>query len=280
MENLKNLKEWFVALGWSNQAVVVIVFIFLIFGAREIIKRKKSAGGGVATGGGEKIPSAKKIWKWFGIMLSIYGIFLLGSWVYSLTLRFLPTPEEKIFRELSKNLAEVELQPEKEKLANLNAKVKGGASLTEEEKRTAIDATKKIEKVREDYSKGKLVALVVVATAPKPTPTTWDWTFEWEATPEQMRRNENQEKGLINDARVIFRDEKVLKFNYKRPSGKLVELTLSRNDSVKEFYQGKVSQSDLYLRVWLVPDEKGGFRGTSDNGPNTTQMEVFLKRKL
>lgn len=216
-----------------------------------------------------------KPWKLVGWGLALgagYGIYLI-------VINNLPTTEEKIFKELSKNLAEVELRPEKDRLATLNAKVKGGDSLTEEEKKTAMDATKKIGKVRKDYSKGKLVAPVVATTTPKPTPIVWDWTFEWEATPEQLRRNKNQEKGLINDARVIFRDEKVLKFNYKRPSGKLVELTLSRNNS-KDFYQGKVSQSDLYLRVWLVPDEKGNFKGTSDNGPSTTQMEVLLKKKL
>lgn len=220
-----------------------------------------------------------KPWRLVGWLLALgagYGIYLI-------VISNLPTPEEKNFSELSKNLAEVELQPEKDKLSKLNAKVKGGETLTEEEKRTAMNATKKIGKVRKNYSKGKLVA----PPPPKPTADVepvevWDWTFEWEATPDQVRRNENQEKGLINEARIIFRDEKVLKFNYKRPSGKLVELTLSRNGSVKEFYQGKVSQSDLYLRVWLIPDDKhpGNFIGTADNGPNSMQMEIFLKKKL
>lgn len=277
MENLKNLKEWFITLGWSNQTVIIIVFIFLIFGIREIVKKIKKSSNGENSKREGASSSTKTKWKLFSwsrlvLVAIVYGIYLI-------VVNNLPTPEEKIFSELAKNLAEVELQPEKDKLATLNAKVKGGDGLTEEEKKAAMDATKKIGKVRKNYSKGKLVA-PVVATVPKPTPSVvWDWTFEWEATPEQLRRNSNQEKGLINDARVIFRDEKVLKFNYKRPSGKLVELTLSRNES-KDFYQGKVSQSDLYLRVWLVPDEKVNFRGTADNGPNTTQMEVFLRKKL
>jgi len=219
----------------------------------------------------------KKPWKVIGLGLA----FGTGYGIYLVVINNMPTPEEKTFSELSKNLAEVELQPEKNKLATLNAKVKEGGSLTDEEKRVAMNATKKIGQVRKDYSEGKLVA-PTPQKPPSPAVEVWEWTFEWEATPEQVRHNKSQQKGLINDAMLIFRDEKVLKFNYKRPSGKLVKLTLSRKDPAKEFYQGKVQQSDLYLRVWLIEDNKHpeNFRGTADNGPNSTQMEVFLKKKL
>lgn len=261
--------EW-----WLLGSSVLVGLIFLVI----ILAIKKSQA--QTNTGAWKTPfvflwdNLSKPWKLIGWGLALgagYGIYLI-------VISNLPTPEEKMFSELSKNLAEVELQPEKDKLANLNAKVKGGASLTEEEKRVATEATKKIGKVRKDYSEGKLVE---EPPAPIKTsaPVVWDWTFEWEATPEQLQRNKKQEKGLINPARVVSLDAKVLKFNYKRPSGKLVELTLSRNDSVKEFYQGKVSQPDLYLRVWLLPDGED-FRGYADNGPNTTKMEVFLKKKL
>lgn len=86
--------------------------------------------------------------------------------------------------------------------------------------------------------------------------------------------------GRINDAKIISYTPKVLKFEYKRPSGKIVNLTLDRDNPETESYFGRVAQSDLYLRVWLMPDEKGNFKGRFDNGPGKISMEVFLKRKL
>ena len=113
----------------------------------------------------------------------------------------------------------------------------------------------------------------------KPKEEVWDWTFEWEATAEQMASGKQKTVGLINDAQILSRNEKVLKFKYKRPSGKIVNLTLDRDNPETEFYFGRVTQSDLYLRVWLLPDEKGNFKGQFDNGPGKTAIDVFLKKK-
>src|SRR3989339_768375 len=72
----------------------------------------------------------------------------------------------------------------------------------------------------------------------KPKEEVWDWTFEWEATAEQLASGRQKTVGLINDAVLTATPtDKVLKFKYKRPSGKLVELTLSRSD-VGKFYRG------------------------------------------
>lgn len=126
----------------------------------------------------------------------------------------------------------------------------------------------------------KKVTSSLLKLAPaKPKEEVWDWTFEWEATAKQLASGRQKITGRINDAQVISLNANVLKFIYKRPSGKIVSLTLDRSDP-KEFYFGRVAQSNLYLRVWLLPDEKGNFNGRFDNGPGKISMEVFLKKKL
>ena len=112
----------------------------------------------------------------------------------------------------------------------------------------------------------------------KPKEEVWDWVFEWEATAKQLASGEQKVVGRINDAQIISYNERVLKFRYKRPSGKIVDITLDRH-SPEEFYFGSVAQSDLYLRVWLLPDERGNFKGRFDNGHGKTTMEVFLKKR-
>ena len=203
------------------------------------------------------------------IIIAIYGISFLSS------------PEKLAFKELSRDLAELELQPEKNKLALFNEKVKKGGKLTETEKNEAMSANKKIETVRKNYSDGKLVPPPKQVSA-KPEEEVWDCIFEWEAAPEQLASGRQKIVGIINNARINSCDAKVLKFTYKRPSGKIVNMALNRNDPQKEHYFGRVAQKDLYLRVWLNSDseEPGNFKGQADNGPNTISMEVFLKKKL
>lgn len=128
----------------------------------------------------------------------------------------------------------------------------------------------------------KKVTSSLLKLAPaKPKEEVWDWTFEWEATAKQMASGRQKIPGIINDTCLISCNANVLKFRYERPSGKLVDLTLDRS-SQDEYYFGRVAQSDLYLRVWLLPNPKepGNFKGTADNGPNTISMEIFLKKKL
>lgn len=214
------------------------------------------------------------------IMWTILGAICWGGYLFVCYLW--PTPERLAFKELSKNLAEIELKPEKDKLAVFNEKVKNGERLTEAEKREAMEADKKIEKVRKDYSDGKLVPPPPKPASVKPKEEVWDWTFEWEATSEQLASGRQKIPELINDTQFVFCDDKVLKFKYKRPSGKIVNMTLDRNKPETEHYFGRVAQSDLYLRVWLIPnpEEPGNFKGTADNGPNTISVDIFLKKKL
>ena len=137
--------------------------------------------------------------------------------------------------------------------------------------------TKQAEKINDVYE-----AKPVKQVSAKPEEEVWDWIFEWEATPEQLASGRQKIVGIINNARINSCDAKVLKFTYKRPGGKIVNMALNRNDPQKEHYFGRVAQKDLYLRVWLNGDseEPGNFKGQADNGPNTISMEVFLKKKL
>lgn len=217
----------------------------------------------------------KKLIMWAMIGALCYGGYLFACYLW-------PTLEHRTFKKLSKNLAEIELKPEKEKLVALDKKVESGEKLTETEKREAMEADKKIEKVRKDYSDGKLISPSPKSASAKPKEEIWDWTFEWEATADQMASGRQKIPGLINDTQFVSCNDKVLKFKYKRPSGKIVNMTLDRKKPETEHYFGRVSQSDLYLRVWLIPnsEEPGNFKGVADNGPNTISMEVFLKKKL
>lgn len=132
---------------------------------------------------------------------------------------------------------------------------------------------------------GEKTTKTVKCTPPKPSSVkpkeeVWDWTFEWEATAEQLASGKQKTIGLINDAQIISCNDNVLKFRYKRPSGKIVNLTLNRDNPETEYYFGRASQGGLYIRVWLRLDEKKNFHGQFDNGPGKTSMEVFLIKKL
>ena len=270
METLKYPINWFTTTNLSNQAVVVIAILVLaylmVYGFMKIkpLIPKIGAGG---------------IWKLFLSIISVAIIFLICYEFYLLYINYYrSTPEQLTFKESSKNLAELELEPEKAILKYFGEKIDKKEMPTENEKRAAMEAEEKIRMVRKEYSEGKLAPPLQKIPA-KPKEDIWDCIFEWEATAEQMASGKQKTVGLINEAVLTATPtDKVLKFKYKRPSGKLVELTLSRSD-VGKFYRGKVSQEDLYLRVWLLPDDQN-FKGHADNGPGTTSMEVFLKKKL
>ena len=228
----------------------------------------------------------KKLITWGLLVAVVYGFYLLYAYCR-------PTPEQLTFRGLAKNLAELELKPDKDKLASLDEKVKEGKTLTVEEKRAAMMAEEKIRMVRKEYSKGNLVA------PPKPSPSppetasmpkppkgevkeeVWDWVFEWEASEQQMASGQ-MVRGRVNEAQLLSLscDALVLKFRYKRQqNGEIINLTLTRKNR-NEPYFGRVAQKNLYLRVWLMPNPKepGNFKGQFDNGPGTISLDVFLRK--
>jgi len=100
-------------------------------------------------------------WKFFLKLLSTTAVVGLGYLIFLAVMHFWPTPptpEQLTFKEMSRNLAENELRPEKNILKTLNDKVSKGELLTEKEKREVMMAEEKIKSVRKEYSKGKLVA--------------------------------------------------------------------------------------------------------------------------
>ena len=92
----------------------------------------------------------KKISTW----IIIIGILIIAI-VYGIS--FLSLSEKLAFKELSRGQAELELQPEKDRLKSFADKVNNGEMLTEKEKRQAMKDSETIETVRKDYSKGELV---------------------------------------------------------------------------------------------------------------------------
>lgn len=213
--------------------------------------------------------SGKKIF-WFAFTGGVcWGIYLFIC-------LFLPTPEQKVFKELSKNLAEIELKPEKDKLATFNERIKKGEILTKAEKREAMEADKKIEKVRRDYSNGKLVS-----APPKPVttkPKTEVWIFRWKATDGLMNENHHQKPSseyVANDVKCSEKELSFVCFKGKRQKDKIV---LTRNDQ-NENYMGYLfnKAKKKYTPIWLFP-ENDGFKGYifANNGP---KILATLKRQ-
>ena len=166
----------------------------------------------------------------------------------------------------------------KNKLSDIREKIRKferAKNLSTDDIKRLNDLTRQAEKINDVYK-----ARPTEIASAKPKEEVWDWTFEWEAAAEHLASDRQKIVGRINDAQIISRNDNVLKFRYKRPSGKIVNLALDRDDPKTEFYFGRASQNDLYIRVWLLPDEKGNFKGQFDNGPGKVSAEVFLKKKL
>lgn len=213
-----------------------------------------------------------KPWKLIGCGLALgvfYGIYLIVA-------NNMPPPEEKTFTELSKNLAEVELQPEKDILSTLNAKVKGGKSLTEEEKRTAMEATKKIGKVRKDYSEGELVA-------PRSTENhsveKTEWRMVFLSLDKIMKREKNQQN--LFDLKVLSllesADKKNLKISYTSTTGekKAVELVREKED---EYYRGWFENTHPdkkrdNIKFYLLEDKAPWYEST--DGVTGKKSKIF-----
>jgi len=98
-------------------------------------------------------------WKIFGKLLSTTAVVGLGYLIFLAVMHFWPappTPEQLTFKESSKNLAELELEPEKAILKYFGEKIDKKEMPTENEKRAAMEAEEKIKSVRKEYSEGKL----------------------------------------------------------------------------------------------------------------------------
>ena len=202
-------------------------------------------------------------YKKLSVWLVIIGVLIIVI-VYGLS--FLSEPEQLAFRELAKNLAEIELKPEKDTLEALNKKVNEGKTLTEKEKREAMAAEEKIRSVRKEYSEGKL------APPPKPAfakPKT-KWVARLSANRRQIEEAANMhlnqaanDKIEVDAISPFIRTETKIKFSYKK-RGKLHEVVLTRDNPADEYYYGIVDLSDnTQLEMWLEEDGLEKYKGNA-----------------
>lgn len=269
-------------IGVIIMAIIVVIVIFLILWLQSKSKKSgtKTVGTTTTTTG-----SKNKTWNWKKRSIYIWLLilqFIVLDFIYpggrfeSKTLFWFIATQNSDKYVAIKKINDILERDEKKKISSIQGEVK---KIEDKAELTPDDKVELGELAKKALNIGKATPQKQVVIA-KPKEEVWDWTFEWEATAEQMRKNPQQQRGLINEAMLTnIPTDTVLKFKYKRPSGKLVEMTLSRKNTIKEYYFGRVSQEDLYLRVWLLPDGQN-FKGNADNGPGTTSMEVFLKKKL
>src|SRR3990167_4472304 len=234
MEILKHPINWFTTTSLSNQAVVVIVILALAYlMVCGFMKIKKPSVPKIGAG---------SIWKLFLSIISVAIIFLICYGFYLLYIYYRPTPEQLAYKESSKNLAELELEPEKAILKNFGEKIDKKEMPTEKEKREAMAAEEKIRSVRKEYSEGKL------APPPKPAfakPKT-KWIARLSASRRQIEEVANMhlnqaanDKIEVDAISPFIRTKTKIKFNYKK-RGKLHEVILTRDNPDDEYYYGIV----------------------------------------
>ncbi len=278
---LKHPINWFISAGLSDKAFASIICIFLMF---LIIKygfmQMKLPGFKISIG---------SPWKIFGKLFSLVAIFGICYGIYLLATYCRPTPERLAFKKLSRNLAEIELKPEKATLKSLNEKVKEGKTLTEKEKREAMEADKTIESKRKNYSQGKLVS----PQKPAPVPV-YKWIFGFKADPEDII---NAKKKKVNQ--ICYRENDVLnkpnfdnneiRFKYKTSKGKVVYAILDKKKESDTYFMGMVDLPDMpnlpkgrKLIIWLketsIPDNFEGIIETWDGKNWYPAIPAFLKK--
>lgn len=247
---------------------LLIITAGIIFGPLIILGITKIIS--ATSGTGKKSTPFKYVWGVFSkpkklIMWAMIGALCYGGYLFACYLW--PTPERLAFKELSKNLAEIELKPEKDRLAVFNEKVKNGERLTEMEKREAMEADKKIEKVRKDYSAGKLVP-------PPPKPASAKTKSVWVARlsadrkqiEEAMRMGVDQsanDKIEIGEEKALIKTDIEIRFSYKK-RGKIHEVILTRENAELEHYYGIIDLSDnTQLELWLKEKGSESYEGNA-----------------
>lgn len=279
MEILKNCVKWYFHTGWSNQIAIGIIIIAII----ALITKY-----GLMKMGWSWLKISSP-WKLFGKIVSLAAIVGVCYGIYLLVAHFWPTPEKLAFKELSGNLAELELQPEKDKLASLNEKVKKGERLTEKEKRWVMEADKKIETVRKNYSEGKL------APPAKPiVPVKTKWIFGFKAEPEDIinARKEGVDQISYRENDVInkpYFDKNEIRFKYKTSKEKVIYAILDKKSPSETHFLGMADLPDqpdkpkgrkliIRLRETSAPDSFEGLIETWDGKNWYPQIPAFLKK--
>lgn len=243
-----------------------------------------------------KLYSGRKVsigspWKIFGKIVSLSAIAGICYGGYLLACYCWPTPERLAFKELSKNLAENELRPEKKILRTLKEKVNKGELLTEEEKRQVMLAEEKIRNVRKDYSDGKLVPPPPKLVSAKPKEEVWDWTFKWERNGkqwEEAKRAGRKKKGEKYPAKVREITPNYIKMEYiSGYSGKAEEVLLKVGDTgdfwATDYFikSNNPKEIDLSLKVSLHkdPESPGNFTGIFWQDQDGQQVDCWLSKK-
>lgn len=281
MEILKNYAGWYIHACWSDQVMIGIVMIAVVaLIVKYGLMRMSSSW--------FKIGSP---WKIFRKMISLavlvgvcYGIYLIVSY-------FWPTLEQRTFKNLSTNLAELELEPEKKKLAAFDEKVKNKEKLTEAEKREAMEADKKISRVRKDYPEGKLIPIQSQQVIAKPEEEVWNWTFKWERNDrqwEEAKKAGRKKKGEEYPARLIEKTPFHLIMEYvsgysSKPEKVLLKISNTGSFYAKDYFikNKKPGEIDLALKICLRddPESPGNFTGTFWQDQDGQQVVCWLSKK-
>ena len=262
--------EWYL-MGFSILAGLILLTVMLA------IKKPSASWGAPFVFLGKYFPSPKKLITWGLLVGVVYGFYLLAIWLW-------PTPEQLTFKEMSRNLAELELKPDKDKLASLNEKVKEGKTLTENEKRVAMTAEEKIRSVRKEYSEGKLISPPPKPVPPKPT----TWIFQIKADPEVIiaAKGKGVNQASLKEFNLTYfsKTDKELKFKYKTSTGKLVDALLDKKKPDDIHYFGMADLPDppkgRKMMLWLKNDGEG-FEGTTTTWDGIRwypTVSAFLKK--
>jgi len=262
MEILKNPINWFSTTSLSNQAVVVIVILALAYlMVCGFMKIKKPSVPKIGAG---------SIWKLFLSIISVAIIFLICYGFYLLYIYYRPTPEQLAYKESSKNLAELELEPEKAILKYFGKKIDKKELPTEKEKREVMAAEEKIRSVRKEYSEGKLAPPLQKIPAKPKEKTKLVWVARLLANRKQIEEAANMHlnqaannKIEVDEINPFIRTETKIKFSYKK-RGKLHEAVLTRDNPADEYYYGIVDLSDnTQLEMWLKEDGLEKYKGNA-----------------
>ena len=181
-----------------------------------------------------------------------------------------PTPEQLAYKESSKNLAELELEPEKAILKYFGKKIDKKELPTEKEKREVMAAEEKIRSVRKEYSEGKLAPPLQKIPAKPKEKTKLVWVARLLANRKQIEEAANMHlnqaannKIEVDEINPFIRTETKIKFSYKK-RGKLHEAVLTRDNPADEYYYGIVDLSDnTQLEMWLKEDGLEKYKGNA-----------------
>lgn len=225
------------------------------------------------------IPSlAQKLLK---TTIKIASVYLV---IATLIIVFWPKNDRQI-RKIISNQVRVETEKAKEALTVLEKKSKNGLSLKEIIE--AKNLKKQIEKT-EEYYKSDDFEEKGVALKPAPAKPA-RWIFQIQADPEVIIRARakrvNQAPLTEFNLNYFSKTDNELRFRYKTPTGKTVDVLLNKRSLNDSHYFGMADLPDppkgRKMMLWLKNDGDDGFEGTTvtwDGSRWYPTVTAFLKR--